>query len=139
MTWELLSPLTIALAAVTIVALERAFPYGPRQALFRRGAILHRLSSVALAQSYVLGLVIERGNPRCFDRGTGLSRLHVVSGWPVVGQVAVFWISHDLYIYWFHRTQHRNRWHYGVHENASPLRQGRRLALRIPIARRRRS
>src|SRR5580698_3930587 len=114
MTWELLSPLTIALAAVILVALERALPYAPGQALFRRGFFTD-FFWYTLAQSYVLGLVIAQVI-RALDRGTGLSRLHVVSGWPVLGQLALFWVSHDLYIYWFHRAQHRNRWLWRVHE-----------------------
>src|SRR5580698_7696462 len=83
MTWELLSPLTIALAAVILVALERALPYAPGQALFRRGFFTD-FFWYTLAQSYVLGLVIAQVI-RALDRGTGLSRLHVVSGWPVLG------------------------------------------------------
>ncbi|MGH8566021.1 MAG: sterol desaturase family protein [Gammaproteobacteria bacterium] len=29
---------------------------------------------------------------------------------------AFFVISHDLYIYWFHRLQHGNRWLWRLHE-----------------------
>jgi hypothetical protein len=37
------------------------------------------------------------------DGWTGASRHGLLSGWPIAAQVAFFVISHDLYIYWFHR------------------------------------
>jgi sterol desaturase/sphingolipid hydroxylase (fatty acid hydroxylase superfamily) len=50
------------------------------------------------------------------DGWTGASRHGLVSGWPIAAQVAFFVISHDLYIYWFHRLQHGNRWLWRLHE-----------------------
>jgi sterol desaturase/sphingolipid hydroxylase (fatty acid hydroxylase superfamily) len=47
---------------------------------------------------------------------TGLTRWHLVSSWPIAVQLGFFWVSHDLYIYWFHRAQHRNRWLWRLHE-----------------------
>jgi sterol desaturase/sphingolipid hydroxylase (fatty acid hydroxylase superfamily) len=58
-------------------------------------------------QSYVLGLVIG-ALIRWMDAASGLSRLHLVGGWPLSAQVAFFLVTHDLYIYWFHRWQHRS-------------------------------
>ena len=114
MRWELLSPLSIVVAAVILVGLERALPYEPRQRLFRLGFFTD-FFWYTLVQSYVLGVVIKQ-IILVLDRGTGLSRLHLISGWPVALQLAFFWVTHDLYIYCFHRTQHRNRWLWRVHE-----------------------
>jgi hypothetical protein len=50
------------------------------------------------------------------DGWTGASRHGLVSGWPIAAQVAFFVISHDLYIYRFHRLQHGNRWLWRLHE-----------------------
>ena len=50
------------------------------------------------------------------DGWTGASRHALVTGWPIGAQVAFFVISHDLYIYWFHRLQHGNRWLWRLHE-----------------------
>ena len=63
----------------------------------------------------MLGLVIEQVI-LWLDRGTGMSRRHLLGGWPVPAQLAFFWVTHDFYIYWFHRTQHRSRWLWRVHE-----------------------
>jgi sterol desaturase/sphingolipid hydroxylase (fatty acid hydroxylase superfamily) len=50
------------------------------------------------------------------DTVTGLSRLHLVSEWPLALQCAFFFVVHDLYIYGFHRWQHSNRVLWRVHE-----------------------
>jgi sterol desaturase/sphingolipid hydroxylase (fatty acid hydroxylase superfamily) len=114
MRWETLSPILIVGTAVTIVALERAFPYDRRQRLLRAGFFTD-FFWYTLVQSYVLGLVIK-AIVLSIDGHTGWSRLHLVTGWPVLGQLAFFWITHDFYIYWFHRLQHRSRWLWRTHE-----------------------
>jgi sterol desaturase/sphingolipid hydroxylase (fatty acid hydroxylase superfamily) len=114
MPWELLSPCLIAAAAVVLVTLERLFPYEPRQRLFRVGFFTD-FFWYTLIQSYVLGLVIK-AIIEALDRTSGIFPRHLVSGWPVLLQLAFFWVTHDLYIYWFHRTQHANRWLWRVHE-----------------------
>jgi sterol desaturase/sphingolipid hydroxylase (fatty acid hydroxylase superfamily) len=114
MSWKILSPVLIVTSAVVLVVLERLYPYDRRQRLLRVGFFTD-FFWYTLVQSYVLGLVIE-AIIRGMDRGTGLSRLHLVSGWPVALQLAFFWVTHDFYIYWFHRLQHKNRWLWRTHE-----------------------
>jgi sterol desaturase/sphingolipid hydroxylase (fatty acid hydroxylase superfamily) len=114
MRWEILSPILIAGAAVTIVALERFYPYDARQRLFRTGFFTD-FFWYTLVQSYVLGLVIK-AIIEGIDRHSGWSRLHLISGWPVLVQLAFFWVTHDFYIYCFHRLQHRSRWLWRTHE-----------------------
>lgn len=110
----LLAPALIAGAALVFIALERRFPYDPRQKLWRRG-LLDDLVFYGLLQSYLLGLVIA-AIIGAIDHGTGLSRLHLVSGWPIPVQVLFFLITHDFYIYCFHRLQHRVPLLWRVHE-----------------------
>jgi sterol desaturase/sphingolipid hydroxylase (fatty acid hydroxylase superfamily) len=50
------------------------------------------------------------------DRRTGLSSLRLVGSWPIAAQLAFFFVSHDFYIYWFHRLQHRSALLWRVHE-----------------------
>lgn len=50
------------------------------------------------------------------DSISGASAYGVVSTWPFAAQVAFFVVTHDLYIYWFHRWQHANRWLWRLHE-----------------------
>jgi sterol desaturase/sphingolipid hydroxylase (fatty acid hydroxylase superfamily) len=97
-----------------MVALERLFPYDKGQRLFRVGFFTD-FFWYTLVQSYFLGLVIN-WIIQAIDRGTGVSRLHLVSSWPVLAQLAFFWVTHDFYIYWFHRFQHRNRVFWRTHE-----------------------
>jgi sterol desaturase/sphingolipid hydroxylase (fatty acid hydroxylase superfamily) len=53
---------------------------------------------------------------RWLDGLTGLSRQGLISGWPFALQVAFFVLSHDLYIYWFHRWQHTSPMLWRLHE-----------------------
>src|SRR5262249_49895226 len=50
------------------------------------------------------------------DVRTGWSHQGLVSGWAVWLQVLFFLLTHDLYIYLFHRLQHRSRLLWRIHE-----------------------
>jgi sterol desaturase/sphingolipid hydroxylase (fatty acid hydroxylase superfamily) len=113
-SWTVLAPTLIVASAGLLVALERWRPYDRRQRFLRPG-LVDDLLFYGLAQSYVLGLTIA-ALIELIDRGTGLSRWRLVSDWPVWGQVLFFLVSHDLYIYLFHRLQHRVPWLWRVHE-----------------------
>lgn len=113
MTWAVLAPLIIVGGALAIIALERVFPYDD-QRLWRRGLGVD-LIGYALVQSAVLSVVI-RGLVGWIDGATGASSHGLVSRWPFAAQVLLFVVTHDLYIYWFHRWQHSNRWLWRLHE-----------------------
>jgi sterol desaturase/sphingolipid hydroxylase (fatty acid hydroxylase superfamily) len=102
--WSVLSPAIIVVGACLIVLCERIRPYDRRHRLFREGFFLD-FFWYTLVQSYLLGLVIS-GFIAWVDRTGGFSRLALVSSWPKWVQLAFFWVTHDLYIYWFHRAQH---------------------------------
>jgi sterol desaturase/sphingolipid hydroxylase (fatty acid hydroxylase superfamily) len=92
-----------------MIALERWFPYDKGQKIFRVGFFTD-FFWYTLVQGYVMGLVISaiiRVMPW---------RWHLVSSWPVLGQLAFFWVTHDLYIYCFHRLQHRSKILWRTHE-----------------------
>ena len=112
--WSLLSPLIIVAGAAALVLLERRWPYDRRQRLLRPG-FWDDLFGYTFIQSYLLGHVIAHVTA-AIDRASGLSRLHLISGWPLAAQVALFFFTHDLYIYWFHRLQHRSSWLWRIHE-----------------------
>jgi sterol desaturase/sphingolipid hydroxylase (fatty acid hydroxylase superfamily) len=111
--WPLLGPCIILAAVAAFVLLERRFPYD-RQPLLRAG-FADDFFFYAIAQSWVLALVIG-WIIRAADEGTGLSRLRLVGGWPVWAQLGFFVVSHDLYIYWFHRWQHASPTLWRLHE-----------------------
>ena len=114
MSWTVLSPCIIVGSALVLIALERRFPYDRKQRLFRRG-FWTDLIGYGLVQSYLLGLCIT-GLIHWIDDKSGLSRLHLVSGWPLLLQVLFFLVEHDLYIYWFHRLQHHSNVLWRTHE-----------------------
>jgi sterol desaturase/sphingolipid hydroxylase (fatty acid hydroxylase superfamily) len=114
MSPAVLVPLLIVAGAIVIIALERKFPYDPRQKLFRAG-LFDDLILYGLVQSYLLGLVIS-AIITAIDNSTGLSRLHLVSSWPVWVQLLFFFVTHDFYIYCFHRLQHRSPLLWRIHE-----------------------
>lgn len=113
MSWAILAPAIIVGGALVIIALERAFPYDP-QRLFRPGLAVD-LVGYALVQSAVLSVVIH-GIVARLDHWTGASQHGVVARWPFWAQVTLFVVTHDLYIYWFHRWQHSNAWLWRLHE-----------------------
>ena len=47
---------------------------------------------------------------------TGWSRLQLMAAWPLPLQCLFFFVTHDLYIYGFHRWQHNNRFLWRIHE-----------------------
>jgi sterol desaturase/sphingolipid hydroxylase (fatty acid hydroxylase superfamily) len=112
--WSVLSPVVIVTTAIALIALERRFPYTRGQRLLR-DLFWTDLLGYAFLQSYLLGLVIAR-IISWLDAQTGLSRLHLVTDWPVPLQVAFFLVTHDLYIYCFHRLQHRSPLLWRIHE-----------------------
>src|SRR5262249_11657509 len=73
------------------------------------------LVGYGLVQSYLLGFVIT-WLIEAADRGSGLSRLHLVSAWPVGLQLLFFFVTHDFYIYCFHRLQHHSPRLWRIHE-----------------------
>lgn len=95
--------------------LERKFPYTKGIPILREGFWVD-LVWYTVIQSYFLKIlifdyiIIPAGNR------WHLSRLHLVSHWPVALQILFFLVVHDFYIYWFHRAQHHSKWLWRTHE-----------------------
>ena len=111
--WVILSPTIIVVSSQVFLLLERLFPYDKGQKVFRNGWF-NDFVMYTLVQSYVLGLVIN-ALIQWLDHASA-SRLHLVGSWPVWAQLGFFFVTHDFYIYWFHRLQHRNKWLWRTHE-----------------------
>src|SRR5262249_15428434 len=93
---------------------ERIKPYNAGQPLLREG-FWNDLVLYCLVQSYVLGVIIAR-LVGFVDAHTGLSRLHIVTGWNPIVQVVLFTLTHDWYIYLFQRWQHASPVLWRLHE-----------------------
>jgi sterol desaturase/sphingolipid hydroxylase (fatty acid hydroxylase superfamily) len=109
------SILIIVGSAIGFVLLERIFPYNKGQEIFREG-FFDDLALYTIAQSYILGIIIFSFIIRSIDGWTGMSRLQLLGSWPVWAQLVFFTVTHDFYIYWMHRWQHRNKYMWRIHE-----------------------
>jgi len=112
---EFYSTLTIIGAAAFFVVAERIFPYTKGQKVLREG-FFDDLALYTIAQSYILGILIFTYIINFVDDSTGLSRLRLFKDVPIWIQLLFFLITHDLYIYWMHRWQHKNKYLWRIHE-----------------------
>ena len=104
----------IALYAAAIILLSLRYPYRPQKILGRRW-FWNDLLCYAIAQSVVVGFLITLFLLSADER-TGWSRLRLVSDWPFAAQLAFFLLSHDLFMYFYHRLTHRVRFLWRLHE-----------------------
>ncbi|MBE2219562.1 MAG: sterol desaturase family protein [Ignavibacteria bacterium] len=104
----------IVLAAAILVILERVIPYNRGQKFFREG-FFNDFILYNFVQSFILGLLISY-LIQFLDSISGLSHYRLLSNWPIWFQLFFFTVTHDIYIYWFHRLQHRNKFLWRIHE-----------------------
>ncbi len=104
----------IVAGALMIVALERWRPYDNGQRFLRK-QFFNDLILYGIAQSYVLALVISWLLEH-IPYFTQISKLGIISPWPIGAQLLFFLVEHDLYIYWFHRWQHHSPVLWRIHE-----------------------
>lgn len=112
-TPELIGLYCIVSAAIIFMFIEKRFPYNP-QATVRSGFWMD-LFWYTLVQSYILGVVIY-WILSWVDTAGGFERWRLIADWPLWVQVVVLMVLHDIYIYWFHRLQHANKYLWRLHE-----------------------
>ena len=112
---EFYSTLAIVGAAAFFVIAERIWPYTKGQKVLREG-FFDDLALYTIAQSYILGILIFTYIINFIDDSTGMSRLQLFKDVPIWIQLLFFLITHDLYIYWMHRWQHKNKYLWRIHE-----------------------
>ncbi|MBE0573118.1 MAG: sterol desaturase family protein [Ignavibacteriaceae bacterium] len=112
---ELYSTLIIVGAAILFIIAERIWPYTKGQKVLREG-FFDDLALYTIAQSYILGILIFTYIINFIDQSTGLSRLQLFRDVPIWIQLLFFLVTHDLYIYWMHRWQHKNKYLWRIHE-----------------------
>ncbi|MCF8307122.1 MAG: sterol desaturase family protein [Ignavibacteriales bacterium] len=112
---EIISYGLIIFSAFIFVLLERFIPYNKGQKLFRDG-FFDDLAFYTIAQNYILSIIIFSVIFRVFQgSGNGASE-SLLDGVPIWIQLLFFTVSHDFYIYWMHRWQHKNRYLWRIHE-----------------------
>lgn len=112
---QLVCTAILVLWTALMIVLERLYPYRKGLPVFREGFWVD-LVWYTLIQSYVLKIVIFDFIIYPLDVRFHLSSLHIVTDWPLWAQLGFFFITHDFYIYWFHRFQHHNKILWRTHE-----------------------
>ncbi|MBC7922428.1 MAG: sterol desaturase family protein [Ferruginibacter sp.] len=112
---EIITTLFLFIWLAGLLILERKFPYRPGLPFFREGFWVD-LVLYTLIQSYFLKIIIFDYVIYPLGERYHFSSLQLVSGWPVWTQVLFFLVTHDFYIYWFHRWQHRSPLLWRTHE-----------------------
>jgi len=105
----------LIVGALVIIILERKFPYRKGLPIFRDGFWVD-LIWYTFIQSFFLKIFIFDVILFPLDQHYKLSALHLVTNWPIVLQILFFVVTHDFYIYWFHRFQHENKVLWRLHE-----------------------
>ncbi len=111
---EIYSYIIIISGAIVFIILERIFPYREQKVI--REGFINDLALYTIAQSYILGIIIFTIVIHFTDKSTGLSRLELFDKIPIWLQLVIFTITHDLYIYWMHCWQHKNKYLWRLHE-----------------------
>ena len=113
-TTLLTTPMLLTAVAVLLV-LERRMPYRKGLSFFREGLWVD-LIWYTLFQSFLLKILIFDFILQPLDKKFGFWHHSFLSQWPIWGQVLFFLITHDFYIYWFHRLQHNSKFLWRTHE-----------------------
>ena len=100
---------------VFIIAWERIAPYRKGLSFFREG-FWTDLVWYTIIQSYFLKILIFDYIISPIQKSFDWSHIQFVAHWPVALQVLFFLVTHDLYIYLFHRFQHSNKFFWRTHE-----------------------
>jgi len=98
-----------------MVTLERFFPYTRGIKFFREGWWLD-FFWYTVFQSYFLKILIFDYIIAPAKTSLGLAETGYLSNWPVWALVLLFLVTHDFYIYWFHRLQHNTKIFWRTHE-----------------------
>jgi len=98
-----------------MVTLERFFPYTKGMKFFREGWWLDMVW-YTLIQSYFLKILIFDYFIAPSEQALGIAEQGYLSHWPIWALVLFFLLTHDLYIYWFHRWQHHSKILWRTHE-----------------------
>jgi len=105
----------LVLWVIMIITLERIIPYRKGLKFFREGFWID-LVWYTLIQSYFLKIFIFDYLIAPVQHHFNWSAIQFVKDWPVAVQVLFFLVTHDLYIYLFHRLQHRSKFFWRTHE-----------------------
>jgi sterol desaturase/sphingolipid hydroxylase (fatty acid hydroxylase superfamily) len=105
----------LVLWVIFIITWERVSPYRKGLKFLREGFWID-LVWYTLIQSYFLKILIFSYIVAPVQHHFDWSAIQFVKEWPIAVQVLFFLVTHDLYIYLFHRLQHRSKFLWRTHE-----------------------
>jgi sterol desaturase/sphingolipid hydroxylase (fatty acid hydroxylase superfamily) len=111
----IITSVILAVWAILIIIWERLAPYRKGLPLFREGFWVD-LIWYTIIQSFVLKIIIFDYIIMPLQAHFDWSKWQGIGSWPVWLQVLFFLVTHDLYIYLFHRFQHSNKYFWRIHE-----------------------
>ena len=109
-----ISLLVIVGSALLFLVLERIFPYDKNHKVIREG-FFNDLFFYTGLQSYFLGIIIF-AFLNYIKFHTHLYDYSLLGKLPILLQLLILIITHDFYIYWFHRWMHNNKYLWRIHE-----------------------
>lgn len=112
---ESISGIILLMTPFVFILLERYIPYQKGLSIFRKGFWIDFLW-YTLIQSFFLKILIFDYIIAPSEVALGIDQKGYISHWPLWAIVLFFVITHDFYIYWFHRFQHSNPWFWRTHE-----------------------
>ncbi len=101
--------------ATLMICMEHIYPYTKGMRFFRDGWWLD-FTWYTLIQSYFLKILIFDYIIAPVKVHYGFDKMGLLSHWPIWSLVLLFLVTHDFYIYWFHRLQHENKLFWRLHE-----------------------
>jgi len=114
MPLQVLTTGILIVSTALIVLLERLFPYKKGQKFFREGFV-NDFFWYSIVQNYILGFIIYSFLNFLYNN-FGFENFRVLVNVSVIVQILLLLVTHDLYIYWFHRWQHNNKYLWRLHE-----------------------
>lgn len=112
----------IPIWAIFMIILERVRPYTTHVKLFRRGFWMD-LVWYTIIQSKIMEMIIFGSIILPLKIKLGLGDSGILSHWNFGLLIFFFFVTHDFYIYWFHRFQHNNKWLWRTHEGHHSVRE----------------
>ena len=107
--------LLLVIGSILMIILEREFPYRKGIPFFREG-FWTDVIGYTIIQSFLLKILIFDYIILPIHERVDLRYIPQISRWPIALQVLFFLVTHDFYIYWFHRWQHANKVLWRTHE-----------------------
>lgn len=103
----------IVVSAIVFMVIEKKWPYNKQKTL--RPGFWMDLVWYTIIQSFALGVIIGFFLDWLYAAGN-FEQYRLLASWPIWLQVVVLIVTHDIYIYLFHRWQHRNPYLWRLHE-----------------------